>query len=557
MIAIREAWHAGLLRADHWRRNLLAGLIVGLVALPLAMAFAIASGVKPEQGLYTAIVAGALVALFGGSRVQIAGPTGAFVVILAGVTQRYGVDGLQVATLMAGILLIAFGLLRVGAVLQFIPAPVIAGFTSGIAIIIWVGQWQHFFGLPAVQGEYFHQKLWALLQLLPQLQPTPTLLAIGSLTLMLLTPRLLPAVPGPLVALVVATVVVKVAELPVATIGTTFGGIPSALPSWHVPQLSLDKLLELVRPAFAIALLGSIESLLSAVVADGMAGTRHDSNQELIGQGIANIAAPLFGGFAATGAIARTATSIRNGGSSPLAGLVHCATLVLIILLLAPLARDIPLCVLAAILFMVAWNMAEARHFMRMVRRAPPPDVFVLLTTFGLTVFVDLIVAVNVGVILAALLFMRRMSAVVELEPQTAQQIQEQIEQAGLTELPKGVMIYSINGPFFFAAVDNFERTLRQAHTRPAVVIFRMGSVPIVDITGLQALEAAVRQLQKRGTRVVLCELTPRVEMKLRRAEVLALLGQDQVHARLSDALRATVLDRPTLEPALGPPLSQ
>jgi len=539
MIAIREAWQAGLLRRPHWPRNLLAGLIVGLVALPLAMAFAIASGVKPEQGLYTAIVAGALVALFGGSRVQIAGPTGAFVVILAGVVQRYGVDGLQLATLMAGVLLIAFGLLRVGAVLQFIPAPVITGFTSGIAIIIWVGQWQPFFGLPAIEADYFHQKLWGLIQVLPQLQWTPTVLAIASLTVMLLTPRILPQVPGPLVALVAATAVVKLADLPVATIGSAFGGIPSMLPTLHFPQLSIDKLVELVRPAFAIALLGSIESLLSAVVADGMAGTRHDSNQELIGQGIANIAAPLFGGFAATGAIARTATNIRNGGNSPLAGIVHVVTLVLVILLLAPLAKDIPLCVLAAILFMVAWNMAEVPHFVRMVRRAPRPDVFVLLATFALTVFVDLIVAVNVGVILAALLFMRRMSEVVEVQPQSAQQIQEELRQEGLAELPKSVLVYSINGPFFFAAVDNFERTLRQAHTKPAAVIFRMGGVPIIDITGLQALEETVRQLQKRGTRVLLCELSPRIEVKLRRAEVTALLGPANVHPRLVDALRA------------------
>ncbi len=240
MIAIREAWQAGLLRKEHWPRNLLAGLIVGLVALPLAMAFAIAAGLTPEAGLYTAIVAGALVTLFGGSRVQIAGPTGAFVVILAGVTQRYGVDGLQIATLLAGILLIVFGLLRVGAVLQFIPAPVIAGFTSGIAIIIWVGQWQSFFGLPPVTGEYFHEKLWALLQVLPQLQPTPTVLAMAALSVMLLAPRVLPSVPGPLVALVAATAVVKFAELPVATIGTTFGGIPSALPTLQFPQLSID-----------------------------------------------------------------------------------------------------------------------------------------------------------------------------------------------------------------------------------------------------------------------------------------------------------------------------
>ena len=548
MIAIREAWQAGLLRKPHWPRNLLAGLIVGLVALPLAMAFAIASGVKPEQGLYTAIVAGALVALFGGSRVQIAGPTGAFVVILAGVTQRYGIDGLQLATLMAGVLLIAFGLLRVGAVLQFIPAPVITGFTSGIAIIIWVGQWQPFFGLPTIEAEHFHQKLWALLQVLPQLQWTPTLLASAALAVMLIMPRVLPKVPGPLVALVAATLVVKVWSLPVATIGSAFGGIPNMLPSLHVPEITLERIVELVRPAFAIALLGAIESLLSAVVADGMAATRHDSNQELIGQGIANIAAPLFGGFAATGAIARTATSIRNGGNSPLAGLIHAVTLVLVVLLLAPLAKDIPLCVLAAILFMVSWNMAEAPHFVRMARRAPPPDVFVLLTTFVLTVFVDLIVAVNVGVILAALLFMRRMSAVVELEPQSALQLQQELSQAGRAELPDAVMVYSINGPFFFAAVDNFERTLRQAHSKPAALIFRMGGVPIIDISGLQALEEAVTRLQKRGTRVLLCELTARVAKKLERAEITKLLGPDNVHPRLSDAIRSVAPPAPAAQ---------
>lgn len=541
MIAIREAWQAGLLTARHWPRNVVSGLVVGLVALPLAMAFAIASGVKPEQGIYTAIVAGVMVSLFGGSRVQIAGPTGAFIVILAGITHRYGIDGLQIATLMAGILLVIFGLLRLGAVIKFIPDPVIVGFTSGIAIIIWVGQWQYFFGLPTPQGEYFHEKLWALLQVLPQLQWTTSGLALLSLLVLIVSPRLLPKVPAPLVALVLATAIVKIWQLPVATIGSAFGGIPDALPALHFPEITLPKLLELVRPAFTIALLGSIESLLSAVVADGMTGARHDSNQELVGQGLANIVAPLFGGFAATGAIARTATNIRNGGTSPIAGVVHALVLVLIILLLAPLAEDVPLCALAAILFVVAWNMSEAHHFLRMLRRAPRTDVFILLTTFVLTVFVDLVVAVNIGVILASLLFMRRMASAVAVQSHSESEVQKELASYGLPTLPKDVMVYSIDGPFFFGAVETFERALSQTHTDPRVLILRMGGVPFMDITGLQALEEAVQQLQKRGVHVMLCELTTRVENKLRKAEILALLGENNVYARFSDAMqRAT-----------------
>ncbi len=538
MIAIREAWQAGLLKGAQWPRNIISGVIVGLVALPLAMAFAIASGVKPEQGLYTAIVAGIAVSLLGGSRVQIAGPTGAFIVILAGVTQRYGVDGLQLATLMAGVLLVIFGLLRLGAVIKFIPDPVIVGFTSGIAVIIWVGQWKDFFGLPAPTGEHFHEKLWALLQLLPQLQWTTTGLALLSLAILILAPRWLPKVPGPLIALVIATVLVKVWDLPVATIGSTFGGIPGSLPSFQFPEVTLPRLLELVRPAFTIALLGAIESLLSAVVADGMMGTRHDSNQELLGQGIANIAAPLFGGFAATGAIARTATNIRNGGTSPIAGLVHAVTLVLIILLLAPLAKDIPLCALAAILFIVTWNMSEAHHFVRMLRRAPRTDVFILLATFVLTVFVDLVVAVNIGVILASLLFMQRMSSAVAVQAHADHDIRHELSSTGLTELPKGVLVYSIDGPFFFGAVETFERALSQTHTDPRVLILRMGGVPFIDITGLQSLEEAIQQMHRRGIRVMLCELTARVENKLRKAELLALVGDGNVHGRFTEAVQ-------------------
>lgn len=546
MMAVREAWRAGLLQIHHWPRNLAAGLVVGLVALPLAMAFAIASGVKPEQGIYTAIVAGVVVSLVGGSRVQIAGPTGAFIVILAGITQRYGVDGLQIATLMAGALLVIFGLLRLGAVIKFIPDPVIVGFTAGIAVIIFVGQWPYFFGLPAPQGEYFHEKVWGLLQALPHLHFATTGMALLSLLVLIVTPRLVPKIPGPLVALVIATAIQKIWPLPIATIGNTFGGIPSSLPAFHLPEINPAKLLELVRPAFAIALLGSIESLLSAVVADGMTGTRHRSNQELIGQGIANIAAPLFGGFAATGAIARTATNIRNGGTSPIAGVMHALTLVLVILLLAPLAEDVPLSALAAILFVVAWNMSEAHHFLRMMKRAPRTDIFILLATFLLTVLVDLVVAVNIGVILASLLFMQRMASAVAVQSHAERDIQPELSANGLPSLPADIMVYSIDGPFFFGAVETFERALSQTHTDPKVLILRMSGVPFMDITALQALEEAVQQLQKRGVRVMLCELTPRVENKLRKADLLTLIGHDNLYTRFGDALQQSVKVRST-----------
>ncbi len=358
------------------------------------MAFAIASGAKPEQGLYTAIVAGLLVSLFGGSRLQIAGPTGAFIVVLSGITSKYGIDGLQIATLLAGFMLLFMGFARLGAVIKFIPYPVILGFTAGIAVVIWVGQWHYFFGLPAPQGAHFHEKLWNLLKTFPQLNLTTTLLACASLLIVLYINKitLLKRIPAPLIALVFATSLQAIFHFSdVATIGSVFGGIPQGLPSFHLPAISVDRLLELIGPAFTIAMLGAIESLLSAVVADGMAGTRHHSNRELIGQGIANIAAPLFGGFAATGAIARTATNIRNGGTSPLSGVVHSVTLIFIILFLAPLASNVPLATLAAILFVVAWNMSECKHVMKLFHRAPRADVVILLVTFFLTVFVDLV----------------------------------------------------------------------------------------------------------------------------------------------------------------------
>ncbi|WP_236201566.1 SulP family inorganic anion transporter [Pseudomonas pseudonitroreducens] len=528
MIALREAWKAGLFGREHWTRNLVAGVIVGVVALPLAMAFAIASGVKPEQGIYTAIFAGALVSLLGGSRVQIAGPTGAFIVILAGVTAKYGIDGLQIATLMAGVILVLLGVSRLGSIIRFIPAPVIVGFTAGIGVIIWVGQWKDFFGLPAVTGEHFHQKLWHLIQALPQLHIATTLLALLSLALVLFTPRIaaLRRVPGPLVAMVVVTAIQSLFHFDgVATIGSAFGGIPQGLPSFSLPEVTLPRVLELIGPAFAIAMLGAIESLLSAVVADGMAGTRHDSNQELIGQGIANLVTPLFGGIAATGAIARTATNIRNGGNSPLAGVTHAATLVLILLFLAPLASNIPLCALAAILFVVAWNMSEARHFLFMLKRAPRADVGILLVTFLLTVFSDLVIAVNIGVILAMLHFLRRMASSVDVHAEEGPELEVELRGRGLGELPPGVLVYSIEGPLFFGAAETFERALAKTHTDPKVLIIRLRHVPFMDITGLQTLQEVIEQLQRRGIEVRLCEANARVLGKLRKAGVLEEIG--------------------------------
>lgn len=547
--AIQQAYRGGYLRPANWLPNIVAGVVVGLVALPLAMAFAIASGAKPEQGIYTAIVAGLLASTLGGSRLQISGPTGAFIVILSGITTKYGFDGLQIATLMAGVILLIMGITKLGRLVRFIPDPVIVGFTAGIGIIIWVGQWHYFFGLPKPEGEHFHEKLLHLLQTLPQFDTTTTLLSLLSLAIVIFWPRLpvLRRAPAPLVALVVASSLMAIFKFPtVATIGSTFGGIPTGLPGFATPAITLNRLLELVGPALTIALLGAIESLLSAVVADGMAGgPRHDSNQELMGQGIANIFTPFFGGFAATGAIARTATNVRNGGNSPIAGIVHALTLLLIIIVLAPLAVNVPLAALAAILFVVAWNMSDARHMVSMIRRAPRADVAVLLVTFGLTVFTDLVIAVNVGVILATLHFLRRMSTAVEVQQLSHAEIARALPDDEQVHLPPGVLVYHIDGPFFFAAVETFERVLERADADPKVLIIRLADVPFTDITGLQTLEEAIGHMQSRGVTVILCEANARVFVKLRRAGVLAQIGPDGYVETFGAAVRraAEVVD--------------
>lgn len=418
MLAIIEAYRAGLLNNKNWWPNLISGLIVAVVALPLAMAFAIASGVDPEQGLYTAIIAAFIVGVFGGTRVQIAGPTGAFVVILAGITAKYGISGLQIASLMAGFILLFMGFVKLGSIVKFIPGPVIVGFTGGIGVIIFVGEWKDFFGLSVhiPLNAYFYQKIIYLTHAFLHLNVITTLLAFLCLFLMLITPKIFKKIPGPLVAMLTATILQTIFHFKqIATIGSAFGGISRHLPEFHFLKLSVHKILDLMGSAFTIALLGAIESLLSASAADSMMNMRHNSNQELIGQGLANIFSPLFGGFAATGAIARTVTNIRNGGNSPIAAIIHSVVLVMVIIFLAPYAANIPLCALAAILFVVAYNMSDVKRFLHISKHAPRTDIVVLMTTFLLTVFTNLVIAVCVGVMLS--IIMRKMATNQQIQP--------------------------------------------------------------------------------------------------------------------------------------------
>jgi SulP family sulfate permease len=536
MIALLEAHRAGLFKRAELMPNIVAGVVVGVVAMPLAMAFAIASGATPAQGLYTAIVAGLVTSIAGGTRVQISGPTGAFIAVLAGITAQYGMAGLQAATVMAGCILLIMGLARLGSVIKFIPSPVIVGFTAGIAVIIWTGQWKDFLGLhPAATGMHFHEKLIAALRELPHLHIATTMIALLSLAILVAGNRwfarvpFLKRVPTPLVAMLVAMGVQAYGQFAgVATIGSAFGGIPRALPGFAWPALSLSDLLQLVGPAFAIALLGAIESLLTAVVADGMTGARHDSNQELIGQGAANIIAPLFGGFAATGAIARTATSIRNGATSPVAGIVHAVFLLLVILLLAPLAAHVPLAALAAILWFVAWNMADVPHVSRLLRTAPVPDRLLLLVTFALTVFVDLVVAVNVGVVLASLIFMRRMAGSVRVEQQAFDDDSDED-----IKLPRSVLVYRVEGPFFFGAAEKLESTLERVQLGVETVVIRLGRVPFMDATGIHTLTEIIQRFQRRHVRVILCGIHDELRGALDAAGIPALVGESHICANM------------------------
>jgi SulP family sulfate permease len=518
-------------------RDLISGVVVGIVALPLALAFAIASGVPPERGLYTAIVAGFLISALGGSRVQIGGPTGAFVVIVYGIVTKFGYDGLVVITIMAGGILIILGMARMGALLKFIPYPVITGFTSGIAVIIFSSQVKDFLGLKmgSVPPD-FMEKWVAYGEKLQTLSIPTTLVAAGSLVILLVWPRVSRMVPGPFVAMIAATIVVHAFHLPVETIGSRFGAVPSMLPAPHIPSIPWNHLREFISPALTVALLAAIESLLSAVVADGMIGTRHKSNMELVAQGVANIASPVFGGIPATGAIARTATNIRTGGRTPLAGMVHSVTLLLILIFLGRWAAMVPLAALAAILVVVAYHMSEWRSFAGLLR-APRSDLVVLLMTFALTIFVDLTIAVQVGIVISSLLFMKRMADVTNIEGVTSDlrdqnedpgeitQVRRKRRIVGGHEVPAGVEIYEVNGPFFFGAADKLKDVMMEIAKPPKVFILRMRNVPAIDATGLHALEQMAKKSRARGTELILTEVRQQPLRAIVRARKLDALG--------------------------------
>ena len=511
--ALLSRLHQGYSRAD-LRADLLAGIVVGIVALPLSMALAVASGVAPQHGLYTAIVAGSVVAALGGSMVQVSGPTAAFVVLLAPVSAKFGLGGLILATLMAGVLLVAMGAGRLGSLIQFVPYPVTTGFTAGIAVVIATLQLKDFLGLTVAMPETYLEKVAALARALPTLRGQDLAVGLFTLAILILWPRVTRKVPGPLIALALGGILAHLLTLwlpgfQVATIHSRFvDGIPQLPPQpvipWHLPGpdghpigLSFGLVRALIPSAFAIAMLGAIESLLSAVVADGMTGGSHDPDAELVAQGVGNLVAPFFGGIAATGALARTATNVRSGARSPLAAVFHSGFVLLAVLLFAPVLNYLPMASLAALLLIVAWNMSEAKHFAHAVRVAPRSDVIVLLTCFGLTVIFDMVVSVTAGVMLAALLFMRRMAEVSNVRLVDQHPIATQ-------GLPKDVLIYEVAGPLFFGAAQKAMSALQRVPTGVSVVLLDLSSVPAMDGTGLVSLESAVARLHQLGMFVVL-----------------------------------------------------
>ncbi|MDY0083634.1 MAG: SulP family inorganic anion transporter [Ignavibacteriaceae bacterium] len=521
--------------------DLSAGTIVGIVALPLAIAFGIASGVTPEKGLITAIIAGFIISFLGGSRVQIGGPTGAFIIIVYGIVQQYGVNGLIIATLMAGVILVIMGFARFGSIIKFIPYPVIVGFTSGIALLIFSTQIKDFFGLQIDQipSEFFDKWVEYFFSF-----STINFYAFGiallTLATILLFPKITHKIPGSIVALIVTTAITYFFNLPVETIGSKFGELPSALPQPVFPQIDFAAIRELIQPATTIAILAAIESLLSAVVADGMIGGKHRSNMELVAQGIANIISPLFGGIPATGAIARTATNIKNGGRTPIAGIVHSFVLLLITLFFGHLARLIPLATLAAILVTVAYNMSEWRSFIA-IFKSPKSDLIVLLTTFGLTVVFDLTIAIQVGMILAVILFMRSMAIVtnVGIITRELKDDDELFDANAITskKVPKDVEVFEINGPFFFGAVSKFRDAIRIIETPPKVLIIRMRNVPAIDGTGIHALEEVYHNVVKNGTQLILSGVHIQVLMVLDQSGFLKIIGVQNVLGNIDDSL--------------------
>jgi sulfate permease, SulP family len=520
--------------------DLTAGVIVGIVALPLAIAFGIASGVSPERGLITAIIAGFLISFLGGSRVQIGGPTGAFIVIVYGIVEQFGVQGLIIATIMAGIMLIAMGFFKLGSVIQFMPYPIVVGFTSGIAVIIFSSQIKDFLGIGGGEVPASFVEKWGFyFENFSSLNLTAFALSAGTVLIILLWQKINKIIPGSLIAILITTVSVSYFDLPVETIGSKFGEIRAGIPPPSIPGIDFATFRMLLMPAFTIAMLGAIESLLSAMVADGATGYRHRPNTELIAQGVANIITPLFGGIPATGAIARTMTNIRNGGKTPMAGIIHALVLLLIMLFLGKLARLIPLATLSGILVIVAYNMSEWRSFKGIFRNSKS-DVAVLLTTFLLTVFIDLTVAIQFGLLMAVFLFVRRVSETTDIEVLRSQVEDERShisDDEETLDIPEGVEVFQIKGPFFFGIANKFEEAEKQSGQKPKIRIIRMRRVPFIDSTGLKNLRNFIRRSRNQGIIVLMSGLQSKPREALEKEGIIEMLGDENVCPNIELAL--------------------
>lgn len=519
-------------------KDIISGIIVAIIALPLSIALAIASGVGPEQGLYTAIIAGFFISFFGGSRVQIGGPTAAFVVIIYGIVASYGTDGLIVATILAGIILVIMGICRFGSLIKYIPYTITTGFTCGIAVTLFIGQLKDFFGMDiaSVPSEFL-DKVIVYAKNISTINLTATLIGLLAVAIMLLWTKVTDKIPGSLVAIVVTTAIAYFAKLPVNTIGSVYGKLNSAFPSFHVPSITMNLIQQMISPAFTIAVLAAIESLLSAVVSDGMIGDTHKSNAELIGQGLGNIFSGFFGGIPATGAIARTAANVRNGGRTPIAGIAHCITLTIILLVLMPLAALIPMTTLAAVLLVVAANMADWSSFFRLCKNAPKSDIIVLVATFFLTVFFDLVVAIEIGVVLAALLFMKRMAETADIKAWKYTDSPDITpgEAEKLREIPHSISVFEICGPMFFAAADQL-LGINSDHRTKAVVI-RMRSVPAIDASAMKYLHELAERAKKKNIHLIFSHVNEQPMKVMKKDGFYELIGKENFHENIVSAL--------------------
>ena len=527
-------------KRQQFSKDLIAGVIVGIVALPLAIAFAIASGVSPEKGLFTAIIAGFIISAFGGSKVQIGGPTGAFIVIVYGIVQQYGVNGLVIATFIAGIMLVLMGFARFGSVIKYIPHPLIVGFTTGIAVIIFSSQIKDFMGLSmgAVPADFI-DKWKSYNQHFSTINWYAVAIAISTVLIIIYFPKITRLIPGSLIAILLSTFVVQLFHFPVETIGSRFGNIPSSLPKPELPQLDWNIIKDSIRPAFTIAILGGIESLLSAVVADGMIGGNHKSNMELVAQGGANMASALFGGIPATGAIARTATNVKNGGRTPVAGMVHAFTLLLIVLLVGKWATLIPMSCLAGILIIVAYNMSEYETFYDLAKGSRS-DAAVLITTFLLTVLFDLTLAIELGMVLAAFLFMRRMIKITNVSSLLDEKKWQSDAEKAVSKyvIPNGVEVFELSGPFFFGAAYKFKDAIKVIEKKPKVLIVRMQRVPVIDATGIHTIKDVLQICRRDKMQLVVCGLQPDVYEEFKKSRLLFQIGKRYVTGSMELALQ-------------------